>query len=178
MFELGARVQVLRRGTMFAPRANRLHAVYEAYRGLDEIPGPERTALERQTLGITLDEAWAQTREFWSRRDPGELARADADPKHRMALVFRWYLGKSSAWAIAGEPSRRADYQIWCGPAMGAFNRWAAGTFLAEPANRTVAQIGLNLLEGASAVTRAHQLRTYGVPVPDDAFAARPRRLA
>jgi PfaD family protein len=178
MFELGARVQVLSRGTMFASRANRLREAYQAYASLDEIPGPVRAALEQRTLGATLDEVWAQTHAYWSRRDPAELERAGRDPKHRMALLFRWYLGRSSGWAIAGEPSRRADYQIWCGPAMGAFNRWTAETFLAEPDNRTVAQIGLNLLEGAAAVTRAHQLRTYGVPVPPDAFAVRPRRLA
>jgi hypothetical protein len=60
---------------------------------------------------------------------------------------------------------------------MGAFNRWTAGTFLAEPGNRTVVQVALNLLEGAAVVTRAHQLRTYGVPVPAQAFAFSPRNL-
>jgi hypothetical protein len=61
---------------------------------------------------------------------------------------------------------------------MGAFNRWVEGTFLAEPRNRSVVQIALNLLEGAAAVTRAHQLRTCGVPVPASAFHFAPRRLA
>ncbi len=60
---------------------------------------------------------------------------------------------------------------------MGAFNRWTAGTFLAEPANRSVVQVALNLLEGAAVITRAHQLRTYGVPVPAQAFAFAPRNL-
>ena len=55
-----------------------------------------------------------------------------------MALVFRWYLGLSSRWANAGEPSRQLDYQVWCGPAMGAFNEWAKGSFLEQPQNRTV----------------------------------------
>ena len=36
-------------------------------------------------------------------------ARAARDAKHRMALAFRWYLGLSSRWANAGEPSRRVD---------------------------------------------------------------------
>ena len=36
-----------------------------------------------------------------------------------MALVFRWYLGMSSRWAIEGSVERRSDYQIWCGPAQG-----------------------------------------------------------
>jgi hypothetical protein len=60
---------------------------------------------------------------------------------------------------------------------MGAFNRWTAGTFLAEPANRTVVQVARNLLEGAAVITRAHQLRTYGVPVPAQAFTFAPRQL-
>jgi hypothetical protein len=52
-----------------------------------------------------------------------------------------------------------------------------AGTFLADPANRSVVQIGRNLLEGAAVVTRAQQLRSYGVPVPAAAFDFRPRPL-
>jgi hypothetical protein len=94
-----------------------------------------------------------------------------------MALVFRWYLGMSSRWAISGETSRRTDYQIWCGPAMGAFNRWAKGSFLADPAHRGVVQIALNLLEGAAVATRAHQVRALGVAVPPGAFDYTPRRL-
>jgi hypothetical protein len=95
-----------------------------------------------------------------------------------MALVFRWYLGKASKWAIDGEASRRADYQIWSGPAMGAFNRWAAGSFLAEPKQRTVVQIALNLLEGAAVIARAGQLRSAGLPVPATAFQFQPRPLS
>ena len=91
-----------------------------------------------------------------------------------MALVFRWYLGKSSRWALAGDAERRMDLQVWCGPAMGAFNAWARGTALAEPENRRVADVAAALLEGAAALTRAHLARTLGVPVPAAAFATAP----
>jgi hypothetical protein len=94
-----------------------------------------------------------------------------------MALIFRWYLGNASHWPIKGEKSRRTDYQIWAGPAMGAFNAWTANSFLAQPENRQVAQIALNLMEGAAVVSRAQQLRSYGVAVPASAFAFSPRRL-
>jgi trans-AT polyketide synthase/acyltransferase/oxidoreductase domain-containing protein len=53
-----------------------------------------------------------------------------------------------------------------------------AGSPLAVPQHRTVVQIALNLIEGAAAVTRAHQLRTFGVAVPDEAFIHRPRLLS
>jgi trans-AT polyketide synthase, acyltransferase and oxidoreductase domains len=177
MFELGVKVQVLKRGTMFGVRAAKLYDAYVKYPSLEAIPAAARAALEADVLHATFDEIWADTRAFWQRRDPAEIARCEADPRRRMALVFRWYLGKASKWAIDGEPTRRADYQVWCGPAMGAFNAWTRGSFLAEPGSRTVVQIGLNLLEGAAVVTRAQQLRTYGVPVPPSAFDFRPRAL-
>ena len=50
--------------------------------------------------------------------------------------------------------------------------------FLEEPANRGAVQIARNLLEGAAVVTRAQQLRSYGVPVPARAFHFEPRPLA
>ena len=178
MFEQGVEVQVLKRGTMFGTRAHRLLATYRAYDGLDAVPAAERASLERQVLGVSFDEVRANTKAFWAERDPSQNAQAAADPKHEMALCFRWYLGLSSRWAIKGEPSRRLDYQIWCGPAMGAFNAWVRGSFLEAPERREVVQIALNLLEGAAAVTRAQQLRTYGAPIPAAAFRFSPRPLA
>lgn len=177
MFELGAQVQVLRRATLFPSKSARLYRAYRAYPSLAAIPAEERHALEREVLGATMDEVWEHAREYWLARRPTELERAAADPKHRMALLFRWYMSRSSRWAIAGDPHRIADYQIWCSPAAGAFNRWTAGSFLAVPENRTVVQIARNLLEGAAVATRAHQLRSYGVALPAAAFQFRPRRL-
>ncbi len=177
MFELGVQLQVLRRGTMFATRAARLYEVYRDHSGLDAVPASLREKLEREVFRMPLAEVWSQTESFWQRRDPAQLDRARTDPKHRMALTFRWYLGRSSIWAIEGDPQRRTDYQIWCGPALGAFNRWRSDSFMADRANCTVAQIALNLMEGATVITRAQQLRSLGVPVPAVAFAPRPRRL-
>ena len=177
MFELGAQVQVLRRATLFPAKAARLYRTYRAYPSIAAIPTEERRALEREVLGATMDESWEQTRQYWLARRPTELERAAADPKHHMALLFRSYMGRSSKWALAGDPSRAADYQIWCSSAAGAFNRWTAGSFLAVAENRTVVQIARNLLEGAAVATRAHQLRSYGVALPAEAFCFRPRRL-
>lgn len=177
MFELGVKLQVLKRGTMFASRANALYEIYRAYDSLEALPAEVRAKIETRLVGAPLDVVWRETEAFWSARDMSQVTRAHVDPKHRMALTFRWYLGKSSRWAIEGEPSRRADYQIWCGPAMGAFNAWAKGSFLENPNERTVTQIALNLLEGAVVCARTQQLRGFGVPMPATAFDVRPRRL-
>lgn len=177
MFEMGVKVQVLRRGCLFGPRASRLHRLYTSYPSLEAIPDDERDKLEREILGKPVAAVWDETRRYFAERAPEEIERAERDAKHRMALVFRWYLGLSSHWAIAGERARRLDYQIWCGPAMGAFNDWVRGSFLEAPSERGAAQIALNLLEGAAVATRAQQLRSYGVPMPAGAFTFRPRRI-
>jgi PfaD family protein len=177
MFELGVQVQVLKRGTFFAVRARKLYELYRAYDSLDALPDPDRARLEKDILRMSVGDAWRDTCKFWQERDPREIDAAEADPKHKMALVFRSYLGQSSGWSIAGVRDRRQDYQIWCGPAMGAFNAWTAGSFLAEPANRSVVQVARNLLEGAAVLTRAQQLRSFGVPMPPATFDFRPRPL-
>jgi PfaD family protein len=168
MFEMGVKLQVLKRGTMFAMRAAKLYELYRAYRSLDEIPAEQRASLEKTIFRLPLDEVWRQTCDFFQQRDPAQTERAGRDPKHRMALVFRWYLGQSSRWANVGEPSRRIDYQVWCGPAMGAFNEWTRGSFLERPQNRRVATVALNILYGAAVLLRAQCLRMQGVALPPD----------
>ena len=91
-----------------------------------------------------------------------------SDRKHKMALVFRWYLGLSSRWANAGEPTRKLDYQVWCGPAMGAFNEWTKGSFLEQPRNRRVVTVALNILYGAAVLLRLQTLRSQGLPLLRD----------
>jgi PfaD family protein len=166
MFEMGVKVQVLKRGTMFPMRAAKLYELYRAHPSLEALPTTERSVLEKQYFRTTLEGAWESTRDFFLKRDSREIERAERDPKHKMALVFRSYLGLSSRWANTGEPSRVVDYQVWCGPAMGAFNEWVKGTFLEKPENRRAPLIALNLLYGAAVQLRALNLRTQGVPWP------------
>lgn len=163
MFEMGVKVQVLKRGTMFPMRAHKLYDTYKAYGSLDEIPSAERASIEKSLLRASFEESWASTKAFFEARDPRQVERANKDPKHKMALVFRSYLGLSSRWANAGEPSRKLDYQVWCGPAMGAFNEWVKGTFLEKAANRNVVAVALNLLYGAAVLTRLQSLRSQGL---------------
>jgi trans-AT polyketide synthase/acyltransferase/oxidoreductase domain-containing protein len=166
MFEMGVKVQVLKRGTMFPMRAAKLYELYRAYNSLEDLPAAERTTLEKTLFRASIEEVWRQTRDFFQERDPRQLERAERDPKHRMALVFRWYLGQSSRWAKSGEPSRKVDYQIWCGPAMGAFNEWVKGSFLEAADNRRVVPVAMNILYGAAVLLRAQSLRCQGIPLP------------
>ncbi|NDD30450.1 MAG: PfaD family polyunsaturated fatty acid/polyketide biosynthesis protein [Proteobacteria bacterium] len=169
MFEMGVKVQVLKRGTMFSVRARKLYDLYRAHETLDALPASERAVLERDFFRCSLEQEWAQTRAFFETRDPRQIERAEREPRHKMALVFRSYLGRASGWANQGEASRRVDYQIWCGPAMGAFNEWARGSLFDDLSARTVETVALNIMIGAAVLTRAATIRAQGASLPPEA---------
>ena len=177
MFELGIKVQVLKRGTMFPLRAAKLYDLYNSHSAYTDIPQQQRAILERDFFRKKYEDAWRQTRTFFLSRDPSQVERAEKDPKHQMALVFRSYLGQSSTWANTGEPSRKIDYQIWCGPAIGAFNAWVKESCLAKPEQRNIVTVAMNILLGAAAITRIHWLRTQGIKIPHAASYFRPLPL-
>ncbi|MET9500410.1 ACP S-malonyltransferase [Streptomyces sp. NPDC006622] len=155
MFEIGARVQVLGRGTLFAARANKLYQVYRQYDGLESIDAKLRRTIEEGWFRRDLEQVWKETREYYLRVGrPQEVERAEQDPKHRMALVFRWYFVHSTRTAMRGDPAERVNYQIHTGPAIGAFNRFAAGTALADWRDRHVDAVAEALMAGAAQVLR------------------------
>lgn len=178
MFELGVNVQVLKRGTMFGLRARRLYEVYRTYESLEAIPPAERAVLERDIFREPLEQAWEGARAYFAQRDPAQIERAEREPRHKLALVLRSYLGRSSGWANSGDPTRVLDYQVWCGPAMGAFNEWARGSFLESPQRRDVVTVALNLMVGAAVLLRAGWLRAQGLRLPPDAERFEPAQPA
>ncbi|BAY62993.1 2-nitropropane dioxygenase, NPD [Calothrix brevissima NIES-22] len=167
MFEMGVKLQVLKRGTMFPMRAQKLYELYRAYDSIEEIPQAEREKLEKQVFRKTIAEVWEGTAAYLSQRNPEKLGKAVNNPKLKMALIFRWYLGLSSRWSNSGEKGREVDYQIWCGPAMGSFNDWVRGTYLAEPQNRKVVDVANHIMIGAAFLYRIQSLKLQGLQIPD-----------
>lgn len=166
MFEMGVDLQVMKKGALFPMRARRLYRLYQAYDSLEEIPADEREKLERQIFRRSLDDIWQDCVTFFTERDPEQIARATGNPKRKMSLVFRWYLGMSSRWPLMGDASRMTDYQVWCGPAMGSFNDWVTGSYLKDPSERRVADVAYHLMRGAAFHTRLAQLQVSGVQIP------------
>jgi PfaD family protein len=166
MFERGIKLQVLKKGTLFPMRAQKLLDLYNTYKGLDEIPKPELEKLEKQILQNSVETIWQETVKFFQQRDPSIIEKAQNNPKKKMALVFRWYLGLSSRWSNAGVVGREFDYQIWCGPAMGAFNDWVAPTYLNDYKNRKVVDVAEHLMYGAAYQHRIQVLKSQGLYLP------------
>ncbi len=166
MFEMGVKLQVLKRGTLFGMRSQKLYELYQRYDSIKDIPVAEREKLEKQVFQQSLDVIWSSTQQYLAQNNPQKLERAAQNPKFKMALIFRWYLGLSSRWSKSGEKGRETDYQIWCGPAMGAFNNWVKDTYLAQPQNRKVVDIAQHILTGAAYLYRLQTLKLQGVELP------------
>lgn len=159
MFELGARVQLLKAKLQFPSRATRLYELYQRLDGIDALDPRTRTTLEQKYFGRSIDDVWDETRAYYLRTCPAELDKAERLPKHRMALIFRWYFVHTTRLALAGRLEDQANFQIHCGSAMGAFNLLARGTPIEHWRERRVADIGDWLMNQAAAEL-ARRLRT------------------
>jgi PfaD family protein len=166
MFEMGVKVQVLKRGTMYAMRAQKLSELYTRYSSWEDVPQAEREKIEKTVFKRDFESIWNDTVMFFMERDPRQVERGSANPKDKMALVFRWYLGLSSRWSVVGEKGREMDYQIWTGPSMGAFNNWVKATYLEAPQNRHVVDLAMQILRGCAILYRVRSLEMQGVVFP------------
>ncbi len=171
MFEMGVNVQVLKKNTLYPIRAKKLYDLYSRYNSLDEIPKDELEKIETQFFQKKVDEIWDETQEFFKKRNGAEvLERAEKDAKKKMALIFRWYLGLSPYWARKDDALRKNDFQIWCGPSMGAFNNWVKGTSLADVQNRRVADVAKKLMNATVYLFRLNLLKSFGIKINDNFY--------
>jgi hypothetical protein len=86
MFEMGVKVQVLKRGTMFPLRAAKLYDLYSSYDSYDEIPEEQRTLLERDIFQCTFQQEWQQTMNYFAHHDPKQIQRAEKNPSGKKLL--------------------------------------------------------------------------------------------
>ena len=146
MFELGAKIQVLRKGVFFPARANKLYELWHHHPSLDSIDAATQKQIQDKFLGRSFEEVYRETKAYYEREAPTEIERAERHPKVKMALIFRWYFVHSLRLAAAGDVSQRVNFQIHTGPALGAFNQWLKHTELRDWRQRHVDVIAEKLL--------------------------------
>lgn len=149
MFEIGAKVQVLKKGILFPARANKLYDIYRRYNSLEEIDEKTRKHLEERVLNRSFEDVYREVKAF---HPPDVIEQAERNSKQKMALIFRWYCGHANHLALNGESNQKVNFQINCGPALGAFNQWVAGTELQDWRKRHVDVIGDRLMKATAKV--------------------------
>lgn len=149
MFEFGSKIQVLRKGLFFHTRANKLYELYTRHNALEEIDQKTIETIQTKYFMRPFEDVARETDAYLRTRGGGKSL-AELSPKQRMAELFKWYFVHSTRLAMAGSEAQRVDYQVQCGPAMGAFNRWVKGGALASWRNRHAPDIGERIMEAAA----------------------------
>jgi trans-AT polyketide synthase, acyltransferase and oxidoreductase domains len=156
MFEFGIRTRMVKRGVFFPARANRLYELWRQHNSFEAIDRVTRRLIEEKYLLCPFDDAYAAAKARLRRTVPEVDARTMESPKEKLALAFRHYFDRGFELALAGDPSRRVDYLIYCGPAMGAFNHWVQGTKLEPWEARHVDLVAQYLMEETARLLRNH----------------------
>ncbi|WP_054749697.1 beta-ketoacyl synthase N-terminal-like domain-containing protein [Ruminiclostridium josui] len=149
MFEIGAKVQVVKKGTQYAVRANKLYQLFRQYNSFEEIPEQIRLDIERNYFKKTFSQVLDLVYEYKSKKNPEQLKEAEENPRFKMALIFKWYFSHCSRSTLNGDLTEKDNFVIYCGPAQGAFNQWVKGTRYEHWKNRHVDEIAGLLMHNA-----------------------------
>ncbi|WP_155661194.1 PfaD family polyunsaturated fatty acid/polyketide biosynthesis protein, partial [Priestia megaterium] len=150
MFEVGAKVQVVKKNTQFYARANKLHQVFLHYKSIDEIPQMIKKEIETKYFKKTFVDVWNLVCEYKRTTNEEQIKEAEASPRLKMAMIFKWYFAHCARVTHKGDLSEKDNFQVFCGPAMGAFNQWVQGTQYEDWKNRHVDGIAELLMNNAS----------------------------
>ncbi|AJG79665.1 MULTISPECIES: ACP S-malonyltransferase [Bacillus cereus group] len=134
-FEIGGKVQVLKKGVFFPARAKKLYDIYRKYQSLDEIDEQTKVKIQEKYFKKSFNKVFEEAAKRYSYT---EIQKAQKNPKYKMSLIFRWYLEYTLELALRGDENNKVDYQVYCGPALGSFNQWVKGTNLENWQNRHV----------------------------------------
>jgi trans-AT polyketide synthase, acyltransferase and oxidoreductase domains len=138
LYETSSKVQVLKKGTLYPVRSNKLYSIYNSHNSIAEIDTKVRAQIEKNYFKKTLEEVYEEVKQY---TDSKTQVEAEKNPKLKMLLTFKWYFIKSAQWTLSGEKDYQSDYQILCGSALGSFNQWVKGSKLEEWRNRHVGDI-------------------------------------
>ncbi|MBN3526383.1 ACP S-malonyltransferase [Paenibacillus apiarius] len=162
MFEFGAKVQVMKKGVFFPFRANKLYELYRQYDSIHEIDEKTKIQIQERYFKRSFEQVYEDVTDSFPQ---SEIDKAEKNPKHKMALIFRWYFEYSTRLALSGDVDNRVDYQVHCGPALGAFNQWVKGSDLEDWRKRHVDVIGKKLMNDTAEILqkRFSKLKDGGI---------------
>lgn len=149
MFEYGAKTQVMKRGVLFPVRANKLYDVYRMNNSISEIDEITKKQIQEKYFNRSFESIYSEIKQAYPQ---SEIDMAEKNAKYKMTLIFRWYFRYAKKIALLGDADKVIDYQVNCGPSLGAFNQWVKGTALEKWRNRNVDDIGRKLMTEAAAI--------------------------
>lgn len=147
-YESTGKVQVMKHGTLFKVRADKLYHIYQNALSLGAIDEKTKEQIETRYFKKSFDEVLKEAKK--QNKEENEYFDEEAKSKAELRQIFKWYYTQSLLWAIEGDAEHQSDFQIMCGPALGAFNQWVKGTELENWKNRTIVGIADKIMNSAA----------------------------
>lgn len=136
--EIRGQTQVVKKGVFFPPRANKLYDLLKQYNDISDIDIKTKEIIEEKYLSEKIQNIL--------RADELQSSSKKRTPKSDMQALLKFYQNNSVQLAIKGDTSQKVNFNIYCGPALGAFNRWVKGTELEDWNNRHVDVIAKKMM--------------------------------
>lgn len=142
MFEIGAKVQVLKKGVLFPIKANKLYDIYKRFNSINEFDKETIEFLEKKVFYKSISDIEKETAEYFKQKGfVGFNELKFTKPKMYMSKILQWYYGYANRITLQGQDLNKIDFQVFCGPAMGACNQWLKGTNYFDWKQRKVADL-------------------------------------
>ena len=142
MFEMGVKLQVLKRAPCSRCGPRKLFELYQAYDGLESLPAADAPGWRRRSSAPAGGASGQDCVGYFARRDPEQLARAERQPQAQDGPGVPLVPGDVVALGGAGEPDRARRLPGLVRPGDGQLQRWVTGSYLKTPGNRRVAEVG------------------------------------
>lgn len=155
LFEFGEKKSILKKGTLYAVRAQKVYDIYLKYSSLEEIPDEQEELLEYY-FGISLEQMYQSIVRRVSNR---EKILIGEQPKYKLGVVLKEYLQLCFIQVKIGEKDWEINYGIEVGSELADMNRWLEGTDLETWKQRKVTIIAKRMMdEGADLLKKNCQL--------------------
>lgn len=144
LFEFGEKMSVLKRGTLYPTRAQKVYDIYSKYASVDEISETDTKLLTEKYFGIGLQEMYQRIMGIVSET---ERILISEQSKYKLGLIMKGYLQACFHQAQAGEKATEINYGIAVECDMADINRWLQGTDIEHWNRRSIDIIAKRIME-------------------------------
>lgn len=158
MFEMRVKCQVVKKGTFFPVRANKLLDYYKEFKTIHEIDERSKKQLEDKFFKEDLESVCNKIKLEIGK---DEWKKAEENPKYMLGLVFKQYLYQGFEQAKKGNLEEKVNFQIFCSSAMGSFNSWVKNTDMEDWRNRHVDEMACKIMDEAQIIIKENSKKYY-----------------
>lgn len=155
-FELDKNVQVVKKGVFFPSRAKLLKSLYEVNDSIDMISDNMKTYLKNKMFHMDLEDYYQNMKKTLNEK---QVVLADANPKYKMALIFKQYIKNAFMLAtdIGDNDTNFVDVGLYCSSALGCFNEAVKGTYMEDYSKLSVVDIADYIMSGAKEIANINK---------------------